>query len=63
MVVRAVAWSGIPEWKSILAALRPKLPARQTMIDKYIAGELPTLFEATREPPPPPKGWKSGGIV
>jgi hypothetical protein len=59
VVVRAVAWSGIPEWKSVLATLRPRLPDRKAMIDKYVAGELPTLFEATRVPPPPPRGWKA----
>jgi len=59
VVVRAVAWSGVPEWKSILTELRPKLPDRQAMIDKYVAGELPTLFEATRVPPPRERGFKA----
>src|SRR5262249_53726946 len=59
VVVRAVAWSELPEWKSVLDSLRKKVPAREPMIDKYIAGELPTLFEATEVPPPPPKGWKA----
>lgn len=59
VLVRAVAWSGIPDWKLLLSSLRPKFPARQGLIDRYIAGDLPTLFEATRVPPPPPKGWKA----
>lgn len=59
VVVRAVAWSGVPEWKSILVELKPKLPAREAMIDKYVTGELPTLFEATQVPPPPERGLKA----
>ena len=59
VVVRAVAWSGLSEWKSILGELRPELPDRQAMIDKYVAGELPTLFEATRVPPPRQRGLKT----
>jgi hypothetical protein len=59
VVVRAVAWSGLPEWKTLLGSLREKVPARQGLIDRYVAGELPTLVEATVVPPPPPKGWKA----
>ena len=59
VIVRAVAWSGLPEWKSLLSSLRQKVPAREAMIDKYIAGEMPTLFEATVVPPPPASGWKA----
>jgi hypothetical protein len=59
VIVRAVAWSGLPDWQSQLNALRKKVPAREAMIDKYIAGEMPTLFEATVVPPSPPKGWKA----
>jgi hypothetical protein len=42
-VVRAIAYSGLPEWKTLLRNVAPKLPARQAMIDQYIAGSLPTL--------------------
>lgn len=59
VIVRAVAWSDLPEWKSLLNSLRKKVPAREAMIDKYLAGELPTLYEATVVPPPPPRGWKA----
>ena len=43
VVVRAIAYSGLPEWKTLLRNVAPKLPARQAMIDQYIAGPLPTL--------------------
>jgi hypothetical protein len=43
IVVRAIAYSGLPAWKSLLARVAPKLPARRGMIDAYLTGELPTL--------------------
>ena len=41
--VRALAYSGLPAWKSILARTASKLPARRGMIDAYLAGTLPAL--------------------
>ena len=43
VAVRAVAYSGLPDWKGLLRKLVPRLPARQAMIDQYLAGSLPTL--------------------
>ncbi len=43
VVVRAIAYSGLPEWKQLLRDVAPRLPVRQAMIDQYIAGSLPTL--------------------
>jgi hypothetical protein len=52
VVVRAIAHSGLPEWKSLLRNVALKLPARQAMIDQYIAGLLPTLdkIELDKDP-------------
>lgn len=41
--VRAIAYSGLPAWKSILARTASRLPARRGMIDAYLAGSLPAL--------------------
>src|SRR5262245_55917420 len=41
--VRALAYSGLPAWKSILARVALRLPARRGMIDAYLAGKLPAL--------------------
>ena len=41
--VRAIAYSGLPAWKSILARTASKLPARRGMIDAYLTGKLPAL--------------------
>lgn len=43
LAVRAIAYSGLPAWKSLLARVAAKLPARRGMIDAYLTGELPPL--------------------
>lgn len=43
LVVRAVAYSGLPAWKSLLARTAAKVPARRGMVDAYLTGALPTL--------------------
>src|SRR6267378_5068266 len=43
VIVRAVAYSGVPDWRNILRRLELRMPARKVMIDSYLAGRLPTL--------------------
>jgi hypothetical protein len=43
VIVRAIAYSGHPNWKDLLRKIAPRMPERQVMIDKYLAGQLPTL--------------------
>jgi hypothetical protein len=43
LVVRAIAYSGLPAWKSLLARSVTKVPARRGMVDAYLTGALPTL--------------------
>ena len=43
LVVRAIAYSGLPAWQSLLARTAARLPARSGMIDAYLTGALPTL--------------------
>jgi hypothetical protein len=52
-LVRAVAYSGLPEWKALLVKFTDRMPARRVMIEKYVAGKLPTLNEAVAEEKPP----------
>jgi hypothetical protein len=44
-VVRAVAYSGLPDWHTLLLKVAEKVPNRRTMIDAYNAGKLPTLSD------------------
>jgi hypothetical protein len=41
--VRAIAWSGLPDWKGLMRRHAAKFPTRRVMIDKYLAGETPIL--------------------
>src|SRR4029079_11198104 len=43
VVVRAIAYSGLPDWRNPLRRVATKMPARRPMIDAYLAGTLPTL--------------------
>jgi hypothetical protein len=42
-IVRAVAYSGIPNWRDVLNRFSDRMPARRLMIEKYTSGKLPTL--------------------
>jgi hypothetical protein len=43
VLVRAIAYSGLPEWKSVLADFADRMPMRRVMIVKFLTGKLPTL--------------------
>jgi len=53
VLVRAVAYSGLPNWKTLLADFADRLPTRRAMIDKYLDGQLPTLDQIAYENPKP----------
>jgi hypothetical protein len=43
VLVRAIAYSGLPNWKVLLLKFADRMPTRSAMIDKYVGGKLPTL--------------------
>src|SRR6202012_4253726 len=43
VIVRAIAYSGLPDWCNLLRRVEPRMPGRRVMIDSYLAGTLPTL--------------------
>src|SRR5246127_2909927 len=49
VVVRAIAYSGLPDWRNLLRKVEPKMPGRRVMIDAYLAGTLPTLTDIPLE--------------
>ena len=49
VIVRAIAFSGIPDWRNLLRKVASKMPGRQVMIDAYLAGSLPTLTDIPLE--------------
>ncbi len=49
VIVRAIAYSGLSDWKGLLRKFADRMPARKVLIDKYLSGELPTLDEIPLE--------------
>src|SRR5271156_5700319 len=43
VIVRAIAYSGLSDWRNLLRRMAPRMPGRQVMIDNYLSGSLPTL--------------------
>jgi hypothetical protein len=43
IVVRAIAWSGLPRWKGMLDGFKMHMPSRSTMIGMYLSDKLATL--------------------
>jgi hypothetical protein len=49
VIVRAIAYSGHPDWKGLLQKFSDRLPLRKVMIEKYLDGTLQTLDEVALE--------------
>lgn len=52
VVVRAIAASGLPNWKTLMAKFAERMPARQAMIQHYVTGQLKPLSEMPLEQGP-----------
>jgi hypothetical protein len=48
-LVRAVAYSGRPEWRALLRRIADRMPQRRVMVDRFLDGKLPTLEGAPIE--------------
>jgi len=53
VLVGAIAYSGLPDWKELLATFVDRMPTRRAMIDKYLDGKLPTLDQIAYQPAKP----------
>ncbi|HWF93956.1 MAG TPA: hypothetical protein VG291_03255 [Xanthobacteraceae bacterium] len=53
IVARAIAYSGLPDWKALLSKFAARMPTRRVMIDKYLDGTLAALDEVPLEQPKP----------
>jgi hypothetical protein len=68
VLVRAIAYSGLPNWKVLLLKYAERMPTRGGMIDKYVSGKLPTLDQIVYQNAKPGmfdkiKGAFSFGVV
>jgi hypothetical protein len=48
--IRAIAYSGLPDWKEHMRVLGIRMPNRQVMAERYLSGALPTLDQVALEP-------------
>jgi hypothetical protein len=53
VLVRAIAYSGLPNWKELLTTFADRMPERRPMIDRYLEGKLPTLDQIVYQPAKP----------
>ena len=45
IVIKAVAFSGLPNWKGLLNDVMDKMPDRKILIDRYVTGQAPLLMD------------------
>lgn len=48
-LIRAIAYSGLPDWKGLLRRTSERMPARAVLIDRYLTDKLPTLAKLSLE--------------
>ena len=51
-VLRAIAASGLPEWRDLIGHFAERMPARRILVRKYLRGELKSLAETRIEASP-----------
>ena len=49
VVIKAIAYSGLPEWRDLLAVAAEHSPSRRVLIDRYLDGEAKLLFDLPLE--------------
>jgi hypothetical protein len=49
IMVRAIAYSGLPDWKALLEEFAARMPSRRVMIDRYLDGTLAALDKVPLE--------------
>ena len=51
-IVRAIAYSDLPDWKDLMLKFVERMPARKTLIDRFVFGKQPTLSRWRSTPAP-----------
>ncbi len=52
IVIRAIAYSGLPDWKAMLGQLAERMPARKVLISKFLFGDGKPLEELSYDQGP-----------
>jgi hypothetical protein len=45
LIIRAIAYSGLADWKELLGKFVERMPARKVLIERHLYGKAPTLME------------------
>lgn len=53
-VIKALAYSGLPNWKKRLQAVAERMPARASVVDKYLNDKLPDILSLQLDSGPAP---------
>lgn len=53
-IVRAIAYSDLPDWKNLMLKFAERMPARKALIDRFVYGKMPTLRQLELDTGPTP---------
>ena len=53
-IIKAIAYSGLPDWKELLRKTAERMPARGVLIDRYLTEKLPALDALALDSGPAP---------
>jgi hypothetical protein len=53
-IVRAIAYSDLPDWKGLMLKFVERMPARKALIDRFVYGKQPTLKQIALDSGPAP---------
>ena len=45
VIIRAIVYSGRPDWRELLEKFSPRMPLRRPLIDDFLSGKRPTLMD------------------
>ncbi|MDH3579612.1 MAG: hypothetical protein OEM91_03190 [Hyphomicrobiales bacterium] len=49
VIIKAIAYSGLPDWQALLTEFAPRMPHRKPLIEQYLSGEKKPLMEQPLE--------------
>jgi hypothetical protein len=49
VIVRAIAYSGLPDWRNLMRRVETRMPGRRVMIEGYLSGAQPILMDIPLE--------------
>ncbi len=49
VIIKAIAYSGLPDWQALLDEFAPRMPHRKALIDQFLSGDKKTLMELPLE--------------